>query len=310
LSNPFQNHVFELVCIFVGFRTIVMGKSKGSSSGEMSFLGHLEVLRWHLIRAAIAVAVFMVAAFLNRDFIFNEIILKPKNPDFFTNRMFAEFGQWLNSSFGIDASNLIINSQPLNLVNIDMAGQFMSHMEISLIAGLILASPFIIWELWRFIEPALMPNERKYTGGAVIFISGLFISGVLFGYFLIAPLSIHFLSSYIVSDQVLNTIKLSSYINTITSVTFASGLIFELPILVFFLSKVGIITPSFMRKYRKHAYVVLLIVAAIITPPDVFSQTLVCIPLIVLYEVSILISRSVLRKKESEMVSAERNKSL
>lgn len=269
----------------------------------MSFLGHLEVLRWHLIRAAIAVLVFMVVAFLSRNFIFNEIILKPKNPDFFTNRMLAELGAWLNSTLGINASDLIINNQPLNLVNIDMAGQFMSHMEISLIAGLILACPFIIWEIWRFIEPALLPNERKYTGGAVIFISGLFISGILFGYFLIAPLSIHFLNSYIVSDQVLNTIKLSSYISTITSVTFASGLIFELPVVVFFLSKVGLITPSFMRKYRKHAYIILLIVAAIITPPDVFSQTLVCIPLIVLYEISILISRSVLKKKEKEKPS-------
>lgn len=281
-----------------------MIKQKNNNGSEMSFLGHLEVLRWHLIRAAIAVLVFMVVAFLSRNFIFNEIILKPKNPDFFTNRMLAELGAWLNSTLGINASDLIINNQPLNLVNIDMAGQFMSHMEISLIAGLILACPFIIWEIWRFIEPALLPNERKYTGGAVIFISGLFISGILFGYFLIAPLSIHFLNSYIVSDQVLNTIKLSSYISTITSVTFASGLIFELPVVVFFLSKVGLITPSFMRKYRKHAYIILLIVAAIITPPDVFSQTLVCIPLIVLYEISILISRSVLKKKEKEKSSS------
>ena len=281
-----------------------MIKKKNNNGGEMSFLGHLEVLRWHLIRAAIAVLVFMVVAFLSRNFIFNEIILKPKNPDFFTNRMLAELGAWLNSTLGVNASDLIINNQPLNLVNIDMAGQFMSHMEISLIAGLILACPFIIWEIWRFIEPALLPNERKYTGGAVIFISGLFISGILFGYFLIAPLSIHFLNSYIVSDQVLNTIKLSSYISTITSVTFASGLIFELPVVVFFLSKVGLITPSFMRKYRKHAYIILLIVAAIITPPDVFSQTLVCIPLIVLYEISILISRSVLKKKEKEKSSS------
>ena len=278
-----------------------MSKLKKDNSNEMSFLGHLEVLRWHLIRASVAVLFFMVVAFLSRNFIFNEIILKPKNPDFFTNRMLAELGKWLNSNFGINATDLVINSQPLNLVNIDMAGQFMSHMEISLIAGLILASPFVIWELWRFIEPALLPNERKYTRGAVVFITGLFFCGVLFGYFLIAPLSIHFLNTYIVSDQVINTIKLSSYIRTMISVTFASGLIFELPILVFFLSKVGLITPSFMRKYRKHAYVLLLIIAAIITPPDVFSQVLVCIPLIVLYEISILISRSVLKKKEKRL---------
>jgi sec-independent protein translocase protein TatC len=178
-----------------------------------------------------------------------------------------------------------------------MAGQFNSHLKISLVVGLIAASPYVIWELWRFIKPALHKNEERYAKGAVFFITSLFMLGVLFGYYLIAPLSIHFLNTYIVSPEVENTIKLSSYISTINSVTFASGVIFELPIIVYFLSKVGLITQAFMRKYRRHAYVLLLIVAGVITPPDVFSQMLVFLPLLILYEVSVYISRSVERRK-------------
>ncbi|MBN2807277.1 MAG: twin-arginine translocase subunit TatC, partial [Prolixibacteraceae bacterium] len=191
-----------------------------------------------------------------------------------------------------------INTTPLNIVNIEMAGQFMSHIKVSLIAGLIVASPYVIWEVWRFIKPALHSNEAKHATGAVFYSSVLFILGILFGYYIITPLSVHFLSSYNVSQEIANTIKLNSYIATVTSVTFASGIIFELPIVVLFLSKIGLLSPTFMRKYRKHAYVLLLIISAIITPPDIFSQVLVCVPLIVLYEISVFVSRSVHRKRE------------
>jgi len=278
-----------------------MAVKKEDKQEEMSFLGHLEVLRWHIIRASLGALVFMVIAFLCRNFIFNEIILKPRNPDFLTNRFFHQMGVWLHARFNMDPSPLEINTTPLNIVNIDMAGQFNSHIKISVVIGLIMASPYIIWELWRFVEPALHRNERKYASGAVFTISSLFILGVLFGYYLIAPLSIHFLNTYIVSDQVVNTIKLSSYISTVTSVVFASGVIFELPVIVLFLSKIGLLSPAFMKKYRKHAYVVLLTIAGIITPPDVFSQVLVCIPLIILYEISVFISRSAERKRRLKM---------
>jgi sec-independent protein translocase protein TatC len=284
-------------------RTLVeMAKTKENIKEEMSFLDHLEELRWHIIRSALGAFVFMVIAFLNRTFIFNEIILKPKNPDFITNRFFKFGGEWLGKNLHIDPNSLIINTTPLNIVNIDMAGQFSSHINISVVAGLIIASPYIIWELWRFIKPALHKNEKKYATGAVFYISSLFIIGILFGYYLIAPLSINFLNTYIVSDQVVNTIKLSSYIGTITSVTFASGVVFELPIIVLFLSKIGLLSPLFMKKYRKHAYVLLLLIAGIITPPDVFSQILVSIPLILLYEISVYISRSVEKKKKKDLL--------
>ena len=270
----------------------------------MSFLEHLEELRWHIVRAAIASFVFMVLAFVNRNFIFNEVILKPKSPDFPTNLFFARVSEWLSQLLNMNFDALAINTKPLHIVNIEMAGQFTSHIKVSLVAGLIVASPYIIWELWRFIKPALHERESKYASGAVIYTSLLFLIGIVFGYYIITPLSIHFLSTYNVSQEVENTIKLSSYIGTVTSVTFASGIIFELPIAVLFLSKTGIITPQFMRKYRKHAYVLLLIISAIITPPDVFSQILVCLPLIILYEISVFISRSV-KKKQDKLLNDE-----
>ena len=169
-----------------------------------------------------------------------------------------------------------------------------------MVAGLILAFPVILWEFWQFFKPALKPNEARYAKGAVMAASMLFFIGVLFGYFMLAPLSIHFLSSYEVDPQVVNQINIRSYIGTLTSVCLATGLVFELPIVAFFLTKIGIITPTFMRKYRKHAIVVIFIIAAIITPPDVFSQTLVAIPLLILYEVSILISSRVMKQKEKD----------
>jgi sec-independent protein translocase protein TatC len=275
-------------------------KQNQKKKDDMSFIDHLEELRWHIIRAALAAFFFMILAFSNRDFIFNQIILKPKNPEFITNIFFSRISQWLTEVFHISEGAMSINNNQLNIVNIEMAGQFISHIKVSLIAGLIIASPYIFWEIWRFIKPALYSNEKKHTSGAVFYTSTLFLIGILFGYYIITPLSIHFLSNYNVSQEIANTIKLNSYISTVTSVTFASGIIFELPIAALFLSKTGLLTPQFMRKYRKHAYVVLLILSAIITPPDVFSQILVCFPLIILYEISIFISRSVNKKREKE----------
>ncbi len=273
-----------------------MGKNNKEEK-DMSFLDHLEELRWHIIRSLLVVVAFMILAFINRSFIFNTLILSPKNPDFFTNRLFARAGAWFGQLFGIDLGSLAINSAPLEIQNIEMAGQFMAHIKVSVIAGLIVSSPYILWEAWRFIRPALYTRERQHARGAVFFTSLLFILGVLFGYYLITPLSIHFLGSYNVSEEVGNAIKLNSYIATITSVVFATGVIFELPMVVLFLSKAGLIGPGLMRKYRRHAYILLLIISAVITPPDVFSQILVCIPLAILYELSVFISRSVERKR-------------
>lgn len=268
-------------------------RRKGKShQGEMSFLEHLEELRWHIIRSVVAIMVFAVAAFMLKDFIFTEIIFKPKTPEFWSNRMMAKLGELV----GTDALN--INQHPLKLISLKMADQFMLHFTVAIIAGLILASPYVFYEIWRFIKPALYDKEKKHASGAVIYTSILFLTGILFGYFVIVPLSIDFLATYSVSPEVENQINMRSYISTVTSITFASGFIFLLPIFSFFLSKVGILTPGFMKNYRRHAYVLLLLVSAIITPPDVFSQIMVAIPLVFLYEISIVISAIVVKKRE------------
>lgn len=266
---------------------------KGVKDGEkeMSFLEHLEELRWHIIRSILAIVIFMIIAFIFKSVIFG-IILGPHNPDFFTNRMLCRLGELLK------APGLCINQNPVQLINIKMSGQITTHITAAMVAGVILAFPVILWEFWSFFKPALKENEAKYASGAVTAASLLFFTGVLFGYFMLAPLSIHFLTTYEIDPTVLNQINIRSYIGTLTSICLATGLVFELPIIAFFLTKVGLITPAFMRKYRKHSIVVIFIVAAIITPPDVFSQTLVAIPLLALYEVSILISARVMKQKE------------
>ncbi|MFH0760287.1 MAG: twin-arginine translocase subunit TatC [Bacteroidota bacterium] len=259
-------------------------KLKTKDANDMTFLEHLEVLRGHLLRSLLSIGVFAVVAFLLKDIIFDHILLAPKSIDFFTNRMLCKLGTLVHTD------KLCINDVPINLINIDLSGQFKIHMTIAFYGGLILAAPYIFWELYRFIMPALKEKERKYSSGMVFYTSALFLIGVLFGYFMIVPLTINFLGGYNVSEQVTNQINLRSYIGTVTSLIFATGLIFELPILVYFLSKVGLVTPKFMRRYRKHAIVIILVVAGIITPPDVFSQIMVTIPMYLLFEGSIFVS--------------------
>lgn len=273
-------------------------RGKKPEQAEMSFLDHLEELRWHIIKSAIAISVFAIVAFIMKGFIFDTIILKPKTPEFWTNRMFAQLADILQTE------SLKINQKELNLISIKMADQFMMHIWTSIIAGFILASPVVFFEFWRFIKPALYDKEKKHASGAVFYTSVLFILGVLFGYYLIVPLSIDFLNTYSVSEQVVNQINTKSYIATVTSIVMASGVAFLLPIFSYFLSKVGILTPQFMKTYRRHSYVVMLLLSAIITPPDVFSQIMVFIPLFLLYEVGIIISRRVVKKREKEMNEA------
>jgi len=273
-------------------------RKKEKGTGEMTFLEHLEELRWHIIRSIIAIVVFMIIAFIFKSFIFDHVILAPKNPGFITNRLLCQLGHATIFGHKFNNDALCINTKPLNLISIKMAGQLTTHITVAMVAGLILAFPVIIREFWNFFKPALHSNEARYAKGAVLASSFLFFIGVLFGYFALAPLSIHFLSSYQISEEVVNQINIRSYIGTITSLCLATGLVFELPIIAYFLTKIGIITPTFMRKYRRHAIVVIFIVAAIITPPDVFSQTLVAIPLLLLYEVSIFISVYVVKNKE------------
>jgi len=265
----------------------------------MTFLQHLEELRWHIIRSVIAVVVGAIVAFMLKDFIFDKVILAPKSPGFITNRLLCQLADAVNVPV------LCINQNPVNLISIKMSGQFTTHITISLIAGVIMAFPYIFWEFWSFFRPALYEKERKHARGAVVAASSLFIIGILFGYYIISPLSINFLTSYSVSDLVDNQINITSYIGSVTSVALSAGITFELPIVVFFLARIGIITPAFMRKYRRHAIVIVLVIAAVITPPDVFSLILVSIPLVLLYEVSIFIAGRVARKREMDDEAAQ-----
>jgi sec-independent protein translocase protein TatC len=181
-----------------------------------------------------------------------------------------------------------------------MSGQLSTHVAVALVTGVIIAFPYITWEFWRFFRPALHTNEKRYVKGAVFSITMLFFTGVVFGYYMIAPFSISFLSSYQISDLVVNQINIRSYIGTLTSIVLASGLVFELPLIAFVLTKIGVVTPAFMVKYRRHAIVIIFIIGAIITPPDVVSQTLVSLPLVILYEIGIIISKRVYKQKQME----------
>lgn len=262
---------------------------------EMSFLDHLEVLRWHLIRSVIAIVVTGFWAFFNKRIIFDVIIFGPKKASFITYRWLCDLSVILNSWMPslIDKGTLCMGQDFPKLQNLEMSGQFMTHMMVSIVAGFIIAFPYIIWEFWRFIKPALSAKEKKYSAGFIFFTSFLFLTGVLFSYFIISPLSINFFLTYQVSEEVINIPQLSSYISILVTLTLGCGLVFELPLLMYFLGKIGIVNAAFLKKYRKHAIVICLIVAAIITPPDVFSQILVTGPLILLYEISIYVVKMV-----------------
>jgi sec-independent protein translocase protein TatC len=268
---------------------------------EMSFLQHLEELRWVLVRSAIAVLVGMVVAFTFSTVIFDEVVLAPQRADFITYRWLCDLGQWAGAG---DA--MCIKDVGFTFQNQTMGGQFMADLMVSFVAGFILAMPFVLWQLWRFIGPGLNPKERSAVGGIVWAMAFLFLLGVAFGYFVLTPMSIQFLGSYRVgtANAVTNEINLDSFIGTVTSLSLWTGVVFQMPLIILFLTRIGLVGPEFLRTYRKHAFVAILILAAIITPPDVTSQILVSLPLFLLYEISIFLSaRAQRRELRAEKVS-------
>lgn len=258
--------------------------TKKGAKAEMSFLDHLETLRWHIIKSALAICIFATLAYIYSDFVWNSIIFPPKEHDFWSSRMLIQFSNFL----GLHSNGL--NVHPIQLINFNLSGQFMVDLWTAVIVGFIISFPYVVYQFWSFIKPALYENERRHASGAVAVMSALFLIGVLFGYYFIAPFTLDWLGSYSIGKAVVNQINILSYISSVTSIVIASGISFELPVVVYFLSKVGLLTPRFMRKYRRHAYVVLLVFAAIIAPPDVLSLTIVTIPLIILYEIGVFIS--------------------
>ena len=259
---------------------------------EMSFWEHLDELRKRLIRSFIALAVTTIGIFSLGDWIFDNIIYAPRNPGFITYNMMCKLGAMLNMS------SLCIHPVNFEIFTTEMGEPFFKQTQVAIVLGLIVASPYIFYQVWLFIKPGLTQREVKAASGFVAICTSLFITGVLFGYFIIAPFAISFLANYTIGG-VGGKVTLDSYIGFMTMFTLPIGLVFELPILIYFLSKLGLITPKFLRDYRRYTIVILLVVAGVITPsPDMISQILVFIPLYSLYEVGIIVSARVAKQRE------------
>ena len=264
-----------------------------STENEMSFLDHLEELRWHLIRSSLAIIIVATLAFIAKDFIFDTLIFGPKKADFWTYELFCNISKMMGQG-----TSFCIQELPFRIQSRAVTGQFSAHLWTSITAGFIIAFPFVLLEFWRFIRPGLHANESKNARGFIFVASILFFMGVLFGYYIVTPLSINFLGSYTVSNEVFNDFDLDSYIGLLRAAVLSAGFIFELPILMYFLTKIGIVTPNFLRSNRKFAIVIVLSISAIITPPDIASQIIVTIPILILYEVSIVISKIVFKRQQ------------
>ena len=274
-------------------------KEKGKTlEAEMSFFDHIDVLRKHLLRALAVTFVLTCFAFYFTDFIFNEVIMGPKNPDFWTYQMMCR----LVEAFPSIGADFCITKIDAKIINTEMAGQFTLQLNSCVLVGVILGIPYLLFEIWLFIKPALHENERKSASGFVAFASVLFFTGILFGYYIICPLSINFLVNFTVSSEIENTFTISSYLSSVMTLTLGSGIIFQLPVIIYILSKLGVMTPAFMRASRRYAAVLILIVAAVVTPTaDPYTMLIVALPLFLLYELSILISANIERKKNKEI---------
>ena len=257
---------------------------------EMSFIDHLEALRWHIVRSLIAIFVIAIVAFCFPQFIFGKVILGPSRIEFITFQWLCQLSDWLDSEV------LCIKDLHFTLQSRKMQGQFVMHLTSSFFVGLICSFPYVFWEIWRFLRPALYSNEKNAARGTTLIVSTLFFIGIFFGYFIVTPLSVNFLGNYTIDESILNEFDIASYISTVTTLTLACGLMFQLPVVIYFLSKVGLVTPQVMRTHRKHALVVVLFLSAILTPPDVISQVLIAFPLMGLYELGIGVSSRVYKR--------------
>lgn len=253
---------------------------------SLTFWQHTSALRKVLIHLTVAMFSTTLIVFIFKDFVFNQIILLPRTADFFTNKILCNLSELLKTP------SLCINQMPLPIVNIDISGQFVAHLKVSFWLGVLLASPVIIFEVARFTKPALTKNELKAGTKFIVFASVMLILGLLFGYLIIVPITVHFFSSYQVSNQIVNQINLNSYISTVLNLILSAGVAFELPVAIHYLSEWGIVNAKMLSKYRRHAVIIILTIAAIITPPDMFSMVIVAVPLYFLFEISVLTART------------------
>lgn len=269
-----------------------MSGRPNSDAGEMTFAEHLDALRPHLMRGAAVILVLIVVAFCLKDLLVDKVLFGPLAEWFPTNRLLCRLG----TLSGIEG--LGVRAEDFQLVSTTLAGQFNLHLSISVAAAFAAGFPYLLWELWRFVRPALTENELRGCRRFVFYVSLGFFAGLAFGYFMIAPLTVAFLTQYRVSSMVTNMIDVNSYLSTVLNVSLACAVVFQLPLLVHFLTRMGILGPDSLRRYRRHAIIVLALLAAIITPPDAFSMVLVLLPLYGLYEYGIRISERALRGRE------------
>ncbi|MFI5172037.1 MAG: twin-arginine translocase subunit TatC [Chitinophagales bacterium] len=259
---------------------------------EMTFMEHLEDLRWHIIRIVLVIVILSIVFLLYPQFIFDKIILAPKDSNFITYRLFCNLGE----RFNIDG--LCYTTLDYKLFYLNLSSPFLLYIKIAFMAGVIFAFPYILWEIWRFVKPALLSHEKSNLGGAVLIATLLFYIGAMFGYFLLAPFSINFLATFTLSEQIENQFTFDSYLGILTGMVLWTGLIFEIPMIAYFLAKLGLLGKKFLARNRKYAFVISIIMAAIITPSgDAFSLFLVALPLWLLYEVSIVVVMVVERKR-------------
>lgn len=272
-----------------------MELEKADGKQEMTFLEHLEELRWHIIRSLVAIVSAGIVLFLFQGWLFETVIFGPTRSDFLSYRAICDL------SNGIGLGNTMCFSPPdFAKIAIGFGEPFIMSIKVSFVMGFIIAFPYVLWEFWKFIKPGLYQEERKAARGMVGICSFLFLLGVLFGYYIISPFAVNFLAGYSIPG-VQNTPTMSSYINYMIMFTAPAGLIFELPVIVYFLSKIGLVYPEGMRKYRRHSIIGVLMLSALITPPDVVTQFLIGIPLYFLYEVSILVSARVAKANEEAL---------
>jgi sec-independent protein translocase protein TatC len=271
------------------------GNKKSHEKAEMSFIDHLEELRKHLFRSSIAVVVGMVIAGIYNKFIIDKIVLGPIHEDFVTFRKICEWGKRIGLGDKMCVAKIGVTMQ-----NVDTTGQVSLFFTSLFVSGFIIAFPFVFNEFWKFVKPALTKNELRKTRGVIFWVSFLFFTGILFGYFFLMPFSMNFLATFSMSESIQNIWTIKSYINTMMPLVLGSGLAFQLPLVIYFLAKIGIVTGKFLSKNRRYALVAILIVAAIITPPDVISQVVVTLPLWLLYEISIVLAARVEKQKAKE----------
>ena len=272
-------------------------KRKKDQTGEMSFIDHLEELRWHVIRSVIAVLIGAVIVFIYSDWVVNDVLFAPTRADFISARWLCSFGK----NIGIGDA-LCFAQVDAKFLETTMTGQFIASFTLAFIGGFIIAFPYIFWEFWKFVRPALSQKELKKTRGVIFWVSLLFFAGVAFGYFILTPFMVNFYFNYKLSPQIQIMPTFSDYLENLIYTTVGIGVLFQMPLLVMVLARIGIVTAKFLRKYRRHAFVIILIAAAIITPStDPFSLTIVTIPLYVLYEASIMVASRINKSQQQKV---------